>query len=105
MKPTTKDERSLLLYLETRAVDYSGRIRNDNLNRMDWDLLNRWTDEGYIKSGRIASEYLDKLSYPSTHWIVLSPEAMTDAHELRRQRAERMWRNKSYLTTEEKRAS
>ena len=100
-KPTTKDERSLLLYLETRAVDHGGKIRDANMNDLDRATLKAWTKSGYVKSGRIASEHMDA---QHATWVHLSEQAMADAHDLRKARAERMWANKVYMTTDEKRS-
>lgn len=104
MELTTKDKRSLLLYLETRAVDHGGRIQDANMNADDFALAERWAETGYIEFGRIASEDLTGGAITaSLHWCHLSSEAMDDAHRLRRERADRMWANRTWRTTAEKR--
>ncbi len=94
----TKDEKSLLLYLETRAVDHGGKIKDPNMNVQDWITFKKWVHTGYIEGGRICSQDIDREHF---HWVHLSAQAMTDAHTLRRERAERMWQNKIYTTTQE----
>lgn len=104
MDLTTKDERSLLLYLETRAVDHGGRIQDANMNADDFALAKRWVEAGYIEFGRIAFEDLRGGERTvSAHWCHLSPEALEDAHRLRRERAERMWASRTWRSTAEKR--
>ncbi|MEM9552636.1 MAG: hypothetical protein AAGC60_00130 [Acidobacteriota bacterium] len=100
MTTLNRDEKSLLLFLETRAVDYSGRVATQRMNADDWQILKRWTETGFIESGRIASDYLSR---DGSHWVLLSEEAVSVAHRLRRERATRCWANKAYLTTAEKR--
>ena len=102
MKMMTKDEKSLLLYLETRAVDHSGRVETVHMNATDTEIATRWSDTGFIKFGRIASDSLSGRS-SSTHWCLLSEGAWEKAAQLRRARAERTWEKRNYLTTLEKR--
>lgn len=100
----TKDELSLLLYLESVAVDHAGRITDTRMNAEDWKNLKAWTESGYVASGRIASNYVtmsDQLRRTS-QWVVLSDKAHEDVAAERKARAERAWANKNYMTTEEK---
>ena len=41
-KPLSKDEKSLLLFLETRAVDYGGRVNVQHMNLEDMEIAKRW---------------------------------------------------------------
>lgn len=96
----TKNELSLLLYLETRAVDYAGVIDQCKLNDDDRDTLDKWTTEGFVQSGRICFHDIEKMNPNSfkkpTHWVVLSDEAWTAAHAERRARAIRMETKRSW---------
>lgn len=98
----TKDELSLLLYLESVAVDCSGRITDTRMNEADWKNLKKWTKSGYVASGRIAFESLKLVQRTSTQWVVLSDKAHDDAAVARKARAKRLWADKNYVTTEEK---
>ena len=94
----TKDEKSLLLYLETCAVDQTGRIDQRRMNDLDRSIAERWADEGFIKYGRIACHDINSTL---THWCVLSSEAWMLAGALRQQRALRTQQNRKWRTTEE----
>ena len=97
----TKDERSLLLFMESRATDQSGRVKTVHMNEADMKIAERWNREGFVKFGRIASEDLSEFG---SHWCFLSDEAWTLAHAERKARAARTWAKRGWKTTEEKRA-
>lgn len=94
----TKDEKSLLLFLETRQVDYGGRVNLQHMNDEDMEIAERWNKEGFIGFGRIV---IRNHNSDGTHWCRLSKEAFEVAHELRKERAERMWLNRTWLGTKE----
>jgi hypothetical protein len=94
----TKDEISLLLYLETRAVDHSGRVNSENMNADDFAIANRWNELGFLQFGRVASAHC---APGLTHWCYLSDRAMAMAHSKRRERANRKWESRRYATTAE----
>jgi hypothetical protein len=50
----TSDERSLLLFFETQAVDNGGKV-NDirHMNKEDLEIAEEWNKEGFVKFGRI----------------------------------------------------
>ena len=98
----TKDERSLLLFFEDRAVDHSGRVQTAHMNADDMALAKRWDGEGFVCFGRIASEHL---SDSGTHWCHLSDEAWSLASAARKARAARQWEARRWQTTKEKRAA
>lgn len=95
----TKDERSLLLFLECRATDHGGRINSINMNQDDIKTAQQWNFEGFLKFGRIAS---DDLSEYGNHWCFLSDEAWQLAHAERKARSARLWEGRQWKTTEEK---
>lgn len=103
MRELTKDERSLLLYLETCAVDFGGLVDSRHMNAEDVAIAKRWSEEGFLEFGRMAMETIEKAvsvrGRHSTSWVHLSDEALTEAHELRAARAKRMWENRTYVRT------
>jgi len=95
----SKDEKSLLLYLETRAVDYGGKVDTRHMNDIDFDIAKEWNREGFVKFGRIKSD--DIMQPNENHYCVLSDEAFELAHQERKNRSIRMWAKKRWKTTEE----
>lgn len=93
-------ERSLLLYLESRAVDYDGRMSRDHMNTDDDAILERWVEAGFVVHGRIIAA---DANINGCEWVRLSSRAMSLAQEERRARAARLWKNRGYMTTAEKR--
>src|SRR3972149_3347597 len=87
-----------LLYYETRAVDYGGRVDVRRMNQVDIEIAKRWNAEGFIRFGRIAARHI---TTDGTHWCILSEEAWTLAHKERRARQERLWLKKDWLSTED----
>ena len=102
-------ERSLLLFLETQAVDHSGAVGMAHTNAEERAIMERWTKAGFIESGRIRAKDIEKLNRnnPSnihacrTMWVRLSPEAWTLVAQERRERAYRTWANRTWRTTKE----
>ena len=88
----TKHERELLLYLESRCVDNSGRIDHRQVNKEDIDKLKEWEESGFIAYGRLPTEtFMDKLGViPNwSTFVVLSATAWNMAHRERGNRAKR----------------
>lgn len=98
LEEMNKDERSLLLFLETRAVDYGGRVNGQHMNADDYQIAKRWNETGFIKFGRIRFKDVNR---DGADWVFLSEEAWELARQERRARAERMWLKKSWLSTED----
>jgi hypothetical protein len=94
-----KTERSLLLYVETCAVDYGGRMNAERINTEDREILDRWKKAGFINYGRIIAADINS---NGSLWVQLSDNAWELAHEERRARASRMWAKRRYTTTAEK---
>lgn len=91
MNLTTREENSLLLYLETQAVDYGGTLESVRMNADDFAILRRWKEAGFVHFGRIAFQDVKKHGgVARDHWVVLSEEAWTMAHTERRARCERV---------------
>lgn len=98
----TKNQRTLLLYLETRLVDHGGRVAGEHMNAEDAEQAKAWNESGYIGYGRIASEHCNRYG---ALWVTFSDQAWEDAHRERRARAERLLKKRTYVTTAEKRAA
>ena len=103
MRELTKEQESLLLYLEARAVDSGGRVAAQHMNADDFEQAEKWTKEGFIEFGRVASNYMNERA--GNYWVRLSDEAWQTAHAERRARADRVWERREWITTEEKRAT
>jgi hypothetical protein len=100
LEDLTRNEQSQLLYLETRAVAYSGVVDTRMMNDGDMEIVKKWHEEGFIEFGRIC--FADRNF--GTNYCHLSEEAWALAHALRKERAERGWKNRRWKTTEEFRA-
>lgn len=102
----TNQERSLLLYLESRAVDHGGTVDTRMMNEEEMTTAKQWTEKGFVTFGRLASECLKgRLGVQSTHCVTLSEEAWTLAHLERRARHERLYAKRWWYSTAEKRAA
>lgn len=90
-----KDERSLLLFLETRLVDYQGRVASVHMNAEDFEIVKKWVAEGLISFGRLTFDVVEAskgkpLTLRHTHWVRFSETAWELAHIERKARSERM---------------
>lgn len=107
MKPLeemSKDERSLLLFLETQAVDYGGTIEACRMNGEDFATAKQWNIEGFIEFGRIYSKDLDAVGRGgrrATHWVQLSDEAWRYAGTERQNRYNRIADKRTWRKTAE----
>lgn len=105
----TREEKSLLLFLETQAVDYGGLVNIAYMNDSDAEILERWTKEEFVQSGRVCAESIQRINNPlgrasrKTMWVKLTTLAFSLAHKERKERAQRMWKKRAWKTTEEAR--
>ncbi len=92
LRTMTKDQRSLLLYLETCATDHGGTVDTRHMNAEDMLQAREWSDLGLITFGRRGSEFFTTLppAKQRSHRVVLSDSAWELAHEERRARNTRM---------------
>ena len=100
----SKEEQSLLLYLESRAVDGAGTIDSRHINPEDYEKMKLWRQEGFIKMGRISKTKENEKKLPSIwcdHWVEMSELAWQAAQALRKERAERLLTNRLWLKAEE----
>lgn len=102
LEEMTRDERSLLIYLETCAVDYGGLVSIEHMNEGDLTIMEEWTESGFLEFGRITRASIKGLRDRS-RWVKLSPTAWKLAHEERRARHKRIYDNRRWETTAEKR--
>ena len=98
LKNMSGDERSLLLFFETRAVDYGGRVNTTYMNEENFEIAKQWNRDKFIRFGRIV---IRDHNSDGTHWCLLSKEAWKLAHQERKNRWERMWLKRTWLTTED----
>lgn len=87
-----KDERSLIVYLETRMVDHSGVVNLAHLNDTDRTTIEGWVARGLIEWGRLTDASIknsDGRTKIETHWVILSEEALDIAYAERRARIKR----------------
>lgn len=98
----TRDEKNLLLYIETRAVDHTCKLLSPHLNDDDIKILEQWNKLGFVTYNRIAYEYVER---GLSTCAILTDEAFTLAHALRVDRAKRMYKERNYETTQELRKS
>jgi hypothetical protein len=101
----TKDERSLLLFLETCAVDQGGLVDIRHMNDDDKMIVEVWMGDGFIDYGRIKFHDIENFSHTNgkqyTHWVNLSDEAFKLAHEERIARSKRLWNSRTWHRTGE----
>ena len=91
MELATRNEKSLLLYLETQATDYGGTLEGVRMNADDFALAKRWREAGFIQFGRIAFDDIKRHNgVARDHWVVLGEEAWRLAHAERRARCDRV---------------
>ncbi len=95
----SRDERSLLLYLETRAVDHGGLVDVRHMNKEDFKIADIWNIDEFIMFDRIV--YRDIVNKYECYGVRLTDNAWKLVHQERKERAERMWLKRNWLTTNE----
>ena len=93
LETMTSDEKSLLLYLATRAVDHGGLVDTIHMNKEDIDIAEEWNKKGFVKFGRIRFRSVIKGQGRNScisRWCELSEEAWKLAHAERRARCVRI---------------
>lgn len=82
----TKQEKFLLMCLESDAVLSLGLVNSKRFNKTDMDSFEKWIENGFIQGGKLSQQSAD--IYKNTHWVVLSDEAWKMVEKLRRDSAE-----------------
>lgn len=89
----TPTERSLLLYLETRAVDHGGAVAGAHMNKEDFDIAKRWAKERFVRFSRVLSEFQENAAISkSAHVVEFSESSFACAALERKRRAIRSQR-------------
>jgi hypothetical protein len=96
----TREQLSLLLFLECRATDHGGLVDTRRMNESDMAQAAKWTADGFLAFGRLASASIKSLN-GSTCWVTLSDEAWRLAHEERKARHARVYSRRQWLKTSE----
>ena len=87
----SREEQSLLLYLETCVVDNSCFINTNYINEEDLEILKKFQDNDLIKFGRYSKKDVVTEMHSLGFWVFLSDEAFALAHQLRKERALRAY--------------
>jgi len=104
LKDMNENEKSLLLYFETRNVDHGGLIDTQHMNEADDEIAKGWNESGFITSGRLTIDSINEIGRRGiTMWCKLSKEAFKVAHQERIARANRMMSKRRWQSTKEKR--
>lgn len=86
----TNDEKSLLLYFEDCLVNQRGYVVAARMNNIDFDIAKKWNKEKFISFHRVPFHDINQdKRFPRTHWVRLTEDAWTIAHQLRKERSER----------------
>lgn len=86
----TRDELSMLLYLETCAVDQGGLVEGVRCNEKDLEIAQRWDDEGFLHFGRLKFRDIERVGNRTfTHWVRFTDKAWEEACSARRGRSAR----------------
>lgn len=87
----TRDERSCLLYLETRAVDEGGLCEGVRMNAADLEACQRFVADDLLDFSRIPACLLGTGGKSTwTHIVRFKPSGWALAHAARQSRAERL---------------
>jgi hypothetical protein len=87
----TKDERTCLLYLETCAVDYGGLVQGARMNKADHEACARFAELGLATIYRVPSRlFTTQSGQVNNHFVMMTEAGFALAHQLRRQRADRL---------------
>ena len=90
----SKQERSIILYLESRLVDQAGLFFGRVFTAEDWKHIARLEKGGLFKVHQIPPAIQSKLPGSNyTHWVDFEDTAWILAHELRRVLAKRVREN------------
>jgi len=86
-----RDEKSLLLYMESCSVDSNCKLNSQRMNEADFDNAEAWNKSGYVEFGRMSADSIiaQDSYYKNDHYVIMSEQAWKDAHLLRRARGAR----------------
>ena len=95
----THQQRSVLIYLETRAVDHGGLVDTRMMNKQDMDIVDAWVAAGYIGFGRVQAKDVELTG--CTHWVTIGELALAAAHAERKARIIRVWTQRQWRKSSE----
>ena len=84
----TKDERSLLLYLEWCLVDHRGFVDMQRMNAEDTEIAKGWHESGFIEFRRVKMKNITDSH--CTHFVRFTDDAWKLAHQERKARSKRI---------------
>lgn len=82
----TRQEQSLLLFLETCATDRGGLVGGRHMNKDDFAIAEQWDSEGFIQFSRLLMEHA---TATHDHAVILSDAAYDKALQFRKERGRR----------------
>ena len=99
----SRDERSMLLFIEAVSVDYGGAFDMRRINEDDRKILDQWQSDGFIKWGRIKiADITQTSSCIRSHWVTMDKDVVwLRAFEERRARCARMHEARNWRKTQE----
>ena len=83
----TRDQRSILLYAESCAVEHGGLLEGIRMNKDDHAALDDLAQAGMLTWGRTPGKLLGTFQRNVTHWCDLTEAGWALAFQLRRERA------------------
>lgn len=83
----SKDEKSILVYVECCAVDAGGLLEGQRMNAADHEALRKFKAAGLLDYGRVPARLLGTGARNWTHWCDLNAVGWSLASELRKLRA------------------
>jgi hypothetical protein len=87
LETMTKDEKSLLVYFETQAVDYKGIIQDTRcMNKDDLTIAKQFNDNDFVTFKRV---HINESNNKLTFGVQLSDDAWLIVGKLREARAKR----------------
>ena len=94
LEDMSRDEKSLLLFFESNAVDHRGKLSVEHMNTADRGIAKVWNEDKFIRFGRVKSAGVFAGGQQPVglraHYVMLSDEALALAQEERRARIKRM---------------
>lgn len=94
LEDMTRDEISLLLYLESCAVDQGGLIGAEHMNTADFKIAKQWSEDGFLNFGRVYSK--DAFNLGKSHYCELTDEAHELAAQARKAKAVRTFEKRDW---------
>ncbi len=85
----SKDERSILVYMECCIVDAGGMLESIRMNADDHENAKKFKDAGLIDFGRVPACLLSE-GRGKNYWVTFTPEAWSLVSELRQIRARQL---------------